>query len=102
MSHRDASFSATQLRSSHLCCRMDHARASVRRTTASFKSASGRSGRIKIEKRPWAPESTRSYSRQTAEVTTLRLGTGSRQVFTNVSASAVFGRSEEHTSELQS
>src|SRR5271166_5589417 len=41
MGHRDASFSATQLRSSHLCCRMDHARASVRRTMASFKSASG-------------------------------------------------------------
>src|SRR5271169_5092062 len=36
MGHRDASFSATQLRSSHLCCRMDHARASVRRTMASL------------------------------------------------------------------
>src|SRR5271157_2718783 len=36
MSHRDASFSATQLRSSHLRCRMDHARASVRREAASL------------------------------------------------------------------
>src|SRR5271166_667774 len=42
MGHRDSSFSATQLRSSHLCCRMDHARASVRRTMASFKSACGK------------------------------------------------------------
>jgi hypothetical protein len=45
MGHRDASFSATQLSSTHLwCCWIDNARERVRRTAASFKPAYGKGG----------------------------------------------------------